>query len=121
MPKKRKSLNMILKLKEEQGNSRNNTRKFLAVLILTLMILSNGCGSPTTTVVNSCPPFPDPTSRVADELEECCMYTKDEAARLKRKRGDKCPSVWEWMNRLYVLKDQLEENKKMLSNQNLEN
>jgi hypothetical protein len=52
-----------------------------------------GCGNQTT--INSCPIWPDPKKEAADELERNC-YPEE-----------KCPAFWEWMNRLYILKDQL--------------
>ena len=74
-------------------NYRMSILKFQRVPLLMLMLFLSGCVERTTT--NSCPVWPEPNIKAADELEKYC-YPEG-----------KCPSVWEWVNRLYVLKDQL--------------
>ena len=45
--------------------------------------------------INSCPSFPEPGGKVADELEQACYP------------DSKCPETWKWIDRLYILRDQL--------------
>jgi len=71
-----------------------------------LMISLIGCAQ-TPQQINSCPVWPDPSPGVADELKENCIYTVKEAQKMVCRREDKCRATWEWLDRLYVLKDQL--------------
>jgi len=63
-------------------------------LALVLLAFLSGCDRPI--VVTSCPVFPYPDPKVADELEKYCMPQ------------EKCPHLWDWMNNLYVLDQQLQ-------------
>ncbi len=73
---------------------KRNTVRFQAALCLLLNFYCVGCETKTT--INSCPPWPNPGRNVADELEKYC-YPES-----------KCPYTWEWIDRLYILRDQLE-------------
>lgn len=59
------------------------------------MLMPYLIGCAQTKIINRCPDFPEPGSKVADELEKNC-YPQT-----------KCPALWDWIDRLYVLKDQL--------------
>ena len=67
---------------------------FLLALFLVLMTSFIGCEQ--NHGINSCPVFPEPKREVADELKANCYP------------DDKCPATWEWLDRLYKLKDQLD-------------
>jgi len=66
---------------------------FLAVLVFLMMLYLNGC---TTTRIDNCPPWPPATKAASTELRNACGKSP-------------CPHVFEWLNRLYVLRDQLKE------------
>jgi len=73
--------------------SKRRGTKLLSSLVVLLPVLLSGCDHPTA--VSSCPVFPYPDPRAADELEKYCMPQ------------EKCPHLWDWMNNLYVLDQQL--------------
>ncbi len=58
-----------------------------------LTLLSSACVK--TQEVIAVPKWPKPKEQVVDELEKNCTPES------------KCPALWEWLNRLYVLRDQL--------------
>src|SRR3954463_4187838 len=94
---RRREVSLLKKLKRraKQIISKIATAKSLAVLLLVLMSLLTGCATSNPTAINSCPAWPEPNSKVADELEKNCTPQ------------EKCPYIWEWISRLYVLRDQL--------------
>ena len=63
--------------------------------MLTLLICLSACAT-LLDYKSDCPSFPEPGSGVDEELEMYCMPE------------EKCPELWDWINRLYKLKDQLE-------------
>ena len=64
--------------------------------MIPLLICLSGCAEKKTEFKCDYPPFPKPGSKVDDELEKYCMPQ------------EKCPELWDWIDRLYKLKDQLE-------------
>lgn len=62
--------------------------------MLALIICLSGCATEPD-YKSDCPPFPEPGSGVDEELEKVCMPE------------EKCPELWDWIDRLYKLKDQL--------------
>ena len=60
-------------------------------LPLAAMLCFAGCA--TAPVVSSCPPFPEPGLAVVGELE--------------RLTEAEYPATWDWLDRLYRLRDQL--------------
>ncbi|MBW8308075.1 MAG: hypothetical protein K0M45_00275 [Candidatus Paracaedibacteraceae bacterium] len=60
-------------------------------LLLALTVCSAGCAQKLVT--SNCPAFPIPSKQVAEELQANC-YPET-----------KCPATWQWIDRLYVLKD----------------
>lgn len=72
--------------------------KLLHVLLLPLMLLLTGCEK-SPIVVTSCPSFPTPSHGVVGELKKHCMP------------DSRCPALWSWIDRLYILKDQLDKTK----------
>lgn len=62
--------------------------------MINLTIFLSGCAQKTISVVN--PPFPLPSDEVANELVRQCIPKEN------------CPALWDWINDLYKLKDQLE-------------
>ena len=59
---------------------------------LILCLLLCGCASPVAT---TCPPWPAAGPAVADELERALS------------QPEAWPAAWDWIDRLYKLKDQL--------------
>ena len=62
--------------------------------MITLTLLLSGCV--TESDFKFIPPaFPEPNHKMTEELEKVCMPQ------------EKCPLLWEWIDRLYKLKDEL--------------
>lgn len=74
-----------------------NRKKLWRSRIALMMMLQISCGGCETqnNLKFIAPPFPEPHAHMADELEKVCMPQ------------EKCPFLWEWIDRLYKLKDQL--------------
>lgn len=69
----------------------------LLVLVASLAIFLAGCGSLTGSSDPSlCPPWPEPGAEVADEIE------------VRMFPADVYPGFWDWMNRLDILREQLD-------------
>lgn len=68
--------------------------KLRTAQMMTLTLFCNGCETQSNLKFIA-PPFPEPHPNMADELERVCMPDK------------KCPLLWEWIDRLYKLKDEL--------------
>ena len=66
----------------------------LAAQLLILMLCLSGCATEHKVISN--PKFPMPDWPVAEELSANC-YPRE-----------KCPATWMWIDKLYILKDQLE-------------
>lgn len=62
---------------------------------MTLLLFLSGCAKENNFNFTP-PPFPEPHADVDNELEKVCMPQ------------EKCPRLWEWIDRLYKLKDELE-------------
>lgn len=62
------------------------------------MILLSGCAKDKYALESGVtnPAFPSPHNNVSSELQKNC-YPRS-----------KCPAIWDWLDKLYKLKDQLE-------------
>jgi len=70
--------------------------RLLLVLAASLLISLSGCGMLTDSDPSICPPYPVAGNAVADEIEDRMFPAEN------------YPAFWGWLNRLDVLREQLE-------------
>ncbi len=68
----------------------------LLVRVASLAISLSACGSLTGNDPGVCPPWPEPGAAVADEIEDRMFPAED------------YPAFWHWLDRLDILREQLE-------------
>lgn len=81
---------------KELSTSKTSNSGFLLCLLMILTLSLGSCAK--TLPSDTRPHWPKPGKEVAKELEDACYY----------KGVNHCPNIFEWLDKLYKLRDQLE-------------